>query len=442
MRSRQKHRSRGLSTVVNQRIVASIADSLPVVAKAGAAISLTWRVGADFSLQGVGAASSSGGLTISRTFTDNAVAVNNSTTHDLSAGTVTTGLANDTLRIAKTAAGTRGALIEPTRTNYIASARSFSTWTVSLTTRTLNATNGPDGTNGAARMASTSTPGNVSKSATTPDGYPYIFSAWYKSPSGAKQTQIGTSRNAVLAYAIVNEVDTKWTRAAVVNSSVFTGALSCVISDARSRAANGGLGTALRDDFVDLPQLEQGQYPTSWMPTSTTAVVRSADALSVALTTARAASGKVRFYARVEVPWNATTYQENAAPALLYFWRAGSFHSAYLDSATTLRVQAYDPVGNAYVTSSASQSISLSPGDILEILIDVGGNAPSSAKWRINGGATVVATMTNVTPLTVPTSGMGAASGTVSVLHDGSGTQVFSGVFDKLGFVDDASNPF
>ena len=198
----------------------------------------------------------------------------------------------------------KGLLIEESRTNLVADSNAFNNWTVSSSTVAASSVANPEGSLSAWKVIEDLLLANhtVSRSFVPVSGTTYTASMWLKSAengfafmglsgggfattfisvnlsTGAVSTATGTPIGAT-SVAHSNG----WWR--VSFSLAATASLSSTISIRLSRdgdwANRSYLGNGVNGMYVYGAQVEAGTFATSYIPTTTTSVIRSADVCSI-----------------------------------------------------------------------------------------------------------------------------------------------------------------
>jgi hypothetical protein len=208
-------------------------------------------------------------------------------------------------RFDHTSAGVcRGLLIEESRTNSITGSNAFNTWTLGNSTVASSSVVTPEGTADAWKLVEDSLLANhnATRSFTPVSGTTYTASVWLKSAensfgfvgltgggfpatfisvnlsTGAVSTAVGTPVGATsVAYS------NGWWR--VSFSLAATASLSSVIDIRLSRDGNWAnrsyLGNGVNGMYCYGGQVEAGSFPTSYIPTTTGTLARSADVCSI-----------------------------------------------------------------------------------------------------------------------------------------------------------------
>ncbi|MEN9761280.1 MAG: hypothetical protein RI906_1106 [Pseudomonadota bacterium] len=208
----------------------------------------------------------------------------------------------------------QGLLIEEARTNILTQSTNFSSgWSITAATLTANVTASPDGTTNAASIIEnlTTSVRALSQSATITAGQTITASLFVKQTGGAtRHFRIQISSNAGangfrayfdLATNTVNSSVAFGTGTLVANSAVITPirngwyriSVSGTVDPAATSASSIGFmqdtaggsasytGNGTSGLFLWGAQLEAGAFPTSYIPTTTTALTRAADVASV-----------------------------------------------------------------------------------------------------------------------------------------------------------------
>lgn len=209
-----------------------------------------------------------------------------------------------------------GLLSETQRTNLLLRSEDLShaAWTAASLTVTANSTTAPDGTTTADTLAATGASGNVSQAITITAGRGIAYSkylkagassfaslilsdgtntvtAWFNLASGAVGTASagGTSGGTALQYSQhwIEPAGNGWYRCALeVTSSVAT-AIGCAVSPAASDGAAAANGNTIYAWGAQAEAETTLTNATSYIPTTSATVTRSADNLTLAVSTAQ-----------------------------------------------------------------------------------------------------------------------------------------------------------
>lgn len=219
--------------------------------------------------------------------------------------------------------------------------------------------------------------------------------------------------------------------------------MTLIISDARNGTANGGIAAAVRDDYVDCIQIEEGKFRSSYIHNESAGHTntRSADIVTISSNPSRSASGKINFYARFEVPIDSPNMSETAANEC-FLWNAGDYYIKYDTSTRQFKIRALN-TSNVFVEVVSSQALELAPFDIVELFIVFGGGGKATLKWKLNGGAVVTSGTNTVPNCTVELNGSANGMSAVSNFCSSSSNDLtFPGIFSALGTLEDGSVPF
>jgi len=173
-----------------------------------------------------------------------------------------------------------GLLIEEQRTNLHIHSQEFTntaTWNLSSLVAEDNSYKSPDGTLTAAELITESTSGYLvtqSDTIATPPGVLYVVSIWVNNvPAGTEVKALNGDGSASLADVTLPVDVTEWTRVSVPYTADATGFSRLLVKP-------NGSGVTFHVWGV---QLEQGSFPTSYIPTAGTQVTRAVDNCSRAL---------------------------------------------------------------------------------------------------------------------------------------------------------------
>ena len=190
-------------------------------------------------------------------------------------------------------------LLEPSRTNLLKRSEDLSTtWSTASASVTTNTHVSPDGNTTADTLTVTGSSGSVYQdNITVTASTDYTFTFYVKRGTVASnETALAIRDQSGAAFidqniAYTAETD-KWTRI----EHTFTTPVGCTsVRVYPQRKTGGGIGTIFLWGF----QLEQGDYATSYIPTTTASVTRSADECNGAGTSAEFNDSEGVFFAEI-----------------------------------------------------------------------------------------------------------------------------------------------
>ena len=215
----------------------------------------------------------------------------------------------------------KGLLIEEQRTNLFQYSEYFDdvAWSKGGATISADSTSSPNGNNNADRLVEDTSTGDhrTFQIASFTSGTAYTFSVYAKA-SGRNLLQLantmaggfastfdltaGTVTNTATGTATITNAGNGWYRCSVSNTSGVTGSSNNQIRlvDTGTNTSYTGNGTS--GIFLFGAQLEAGAFPTSYIPTTTTALTRAADVANVNTLSPWYNASASTIYAEVAVP--------------------------------------------------------------------------------------------------------------------------------------------
>lgn len=295
-----------------------------------------------------------------------------------------TGIAANTPRIGRELGNAPLALRnEPTRTNFTIQSRSQTTspWTTQSATGTGGQTS-PDGTSVARRWQVAA--GQLSNlQAVAILGVNTIASVWVRATTATSPVVLGfgTGIGVGSFQWFSGSVDTNFrpvaTHAPLIAGGTANQSVTGVDLSAAGSETDPAPGQTAQDIITDCWQSEQGQYATSFIPTTTTPVTRDGDLLAVNAVTMGGFLNAGRLAVNIRFRPDCAPTQADADQ---YLWYIDATHNAKI-SATT---------GRLTITSGTSSWSPITPcawsaGDVVEFITTAGGGVVSTAAFMVNG---------------------------------------------------------
>ncbi len=196
----------------------------------------------------------------------------------------------------------KGLLIEEARTNLLLRSEEFdsASWIKIRTTVTANATTSPDGTADAEKLVEDTTASDthfVLQTTTVPSSTTYTYSAFLKAAERTRASlQDGGGSNAIGYFDLSNGtvISSSGATATITNfgngwyrcTITFTTGVAQIVANCRVFLVNTGTNTSYTGNgtsgiFLWGAQLEAGAFATSYIPTTTLAVLRNGDSVSM-----------------------------------------------------------------------------------------------------------------------------------------------------------------
>jgi hypothetical protein len=187
----------------------------------------------------------------------------------------------------------KGLLIEEARTNVMLQSEDFSGWTTTNATINTNVVTAPDGNTTADKLIGNLSVSNVNHLIAysyTTSVVEYTFSVFVKAAernwillndtlSGAQcffDTSAGTVGTATSCTGAIADFGNGWYRCSISFTGVAGSSLERIFV-ARTGSATAWIGNDVDGVYIWGAQLEVGEFPTSYIPTTTTALTRNAD---------------------------------------------------------------------------------------------------------------------------------------------------------------------
>jgi len=215
-------------------------------------------------------------------------------------------------------------LLEPTRTNLSTNSEAFDSWTNGGTYVTANQTVSPDGNTTADQLSKTAAFQQIQNTATVVSGSTYSFSVFVKENTLDRITlRLASGSNDVRKCLDLSDlsvtnaggnqtgfVETKveqypngWYKYTVVATSNGTTQYVNIYAGNATVTESGNI-------YIWGAQLELGNYPTSYIPTTTSTVTRNADVCNGAGTSAEFNDSEGVLYAEIEALGVDSSYRQ------------------------------------------------------------------------------------------------------------------------------------
>jgi hypothetical protein len=205
-----------------------------------------------------------------------------------------------------------GLLVEPQRTNLLLRSEEFdnASWTATSCTVTANSTAAPDGTTTADTLAATATSGNVAQAVTITAGRGAALSVfakanasswlylrisdgtntvetWFNLSAGTVGTNTAGAGNNLFSQDTIEAMGNGWYRCALEVTTTTVTTLTATIAPAAADSTAPANGNSIFAWGAQLEAESTLTNATSYIPTTSATVTRSADNLSLAVTSAQ-----------------------------------------------------------------------------------------------------------------------------------------------------------
>jgi hypothetical protein len=308
----------------------------------------------------------------------------------------------------------RGLLVEEARTNLFLQSADVSNaaWSKQdlgsgAPTVTANQAAAPDGTISAARVAypAAASGGTVVAQALTVTANPYSFSVWMKSNVGGEQLYLMVTPDGVLYYRTLAVLTTSWQRFTLVTAALPAGTAYPQIGiDLRDASQSNKPAQTV---FIWGAQVEQGAFPTSYIPTTVAAVTRAYDLCFIS------PANMAPWFVAPGGSWMAEFINNVPTPTTGTSPRVVGIHDG--SSITPLWISTPTPVINSYDGVVASNLINL----LVLGAISKGASSwsPGNGRVCLNGGSIGTGAQ-NTGFAALATAGVGLGSGNPGVVNE------------------------
>lgn len=275
------------------------------------------------------------------------------------------GILEDLPRIDYTG-GTPSLLLEPSRTNLIPQSEYFGGYSNSNSTDEPNATTSPEGLTNATSFLEAATTGQhkLFTSLTFDGSSTYTFSIFAK--SNGRDLYVDTQNsnewggrawfdltagtaNAVLGTADIEDYGNGWYRCIVTGASTLAGGnfIELLTSNGSSNSTTGDITKGV---YIYGAQLEEGSYPTSYIPTYGATATRSDEDYSNTSLSNIGSTNRCTFYCEIDLPQGREGFQR--------FFRLDGPTSSFAWKGNHVEFPVISIIGTGNITSSGAFTLS------------------------------------------------------------------------------------